>query len=204
VHTSRLLLFLIGFCCSLGAAPPVLSAPASPPSLKKGVFLIATTKLHGTSFEKSVILLTEYGAHGAMGLAINRPTTIPLTDVVPELKDHANSANARIYLGGPVHPMAIIFLARSSTPLDGGVPVFRDIFIGGGLEGLKGALALPQDQGKKVQTYSGYAGWAPNQLENEIARGDWVISIADPEDIFNNDIHTLWQKLSRKWSGQWI
>ncbi len=200
----KALLFSITICLGLTLSLINQHADASPITLQKGVFLVATANLHGTSFEKTVILITEHGASGAMGLAINRPTDLPLAEVLPELKDMTQVDDARIYLGGPVHPMAIVFLARAATPPDGGIHVFRDVFLGAGMAGLKSALANSSGEDKKVQTYSGYAGWMPQQLENEIARGDWTVILADPVEIFGAETETLWQRLSRKWAGRWI
>jgi putative transcriptional regulator len=40
----------------------------------------------------------------------------------------------------------------------------------------------------------GYCGWAPGQLEREIAQHVWVIAPADPELIFDDDRGGLWQE----------
>jgi putative AlgH/UPF0301 family transcriptional regulator len=48
---------------------------------------------------------------------------------------------------------------------------------------------------QKFHLYVGYAGWAPGQLESEIARGDWRIFKGDANIIFNNAPDQIWRKL---------
>ena len=38
----------------------------------------------------------------------------------------------------------------------------------------------------------GYAGWAADQLEDEIARNDWLVVPADPELLFRVPPDELW------------
>ncbi len=63
---------------------------------------------------------------------------------------------------------------RSPSSLD----ILRDIATGKG----------PQ---KSLITF-GYAGWAPGQLEGEIARRSWTTAPADRKLIFDEDRGKLW------------
>jgi putative transcriptional regulator len=38
----------------------------------------------------------------------------------------------------------------------------------------------------------GYAGWAPGQLEAEIARNDWATAAADADLVFDVDRNRIW------------
>ena len=44
----------------------------------------------------------------------------------------------------------------------------------------------------------GYAGWAPGQLEAELARQDWVAVTADEDLIFDDDIDSKWDRAMAK------
>ena len=55
-----------------------------------------------------------------------------------------------------------------------------------------------------TRTFAGYAGWAPGQLQNEIARGDWLMVHTHPGIVFENDTKGLWQRLIKRWKGKWI
>ena len=45
---------------------------------------------------------------------------------------------------------------------------------------------------KKSLVAFGYAGWAPSQLENELAHGVWVTVPEDPGLVFDDDRANLW------------
>jgi putative transcriptional regulator len=45
--------------------------------------------------------------------------------------------------------------------------------------------------------YSGYAGWAPGQLEAELARGDWHLLPAEAKLVFDEHPEGVWEALSR-------
>jgi putative transcriptional regulator len=45
---------------------------------------------------------------------------------------------------------------------------------------------------KKALFAFGYAGWAPGQLEGEIAHHDWFTTAGDPKLVFDRDRATLW------------
>ena len=50
----------------------------------------------------------------------------------------------------------------------------------------------------KIRVFAGYAGWAPGQLENEIARGGWRVLPASAEWLFDEAPESLWERLSAR------
>ena len=54
--------------------------------LSKGKFLVASKELRDPNFFETVVLLLEYDSKGAMGLVINRPTTVKLSKVLPDIE----------------------------------------------------------------------------------------------------------------------
>lgn len=170
----------------------------------KGRFLIATPRLHGTSFEKTVILLTEYSPRGAVGLTINRATRLPLQEAVPALKSHEEADGLMVYLGGPVHTDMVFVLQQYPDPEEHLVRIFDNVFLGAGMDLLLSTLIEGPDPESPARPFFGYAGWAPGQLEAEIERGDWAIGDGDPDYIFRLDPEHVWQQLMARWSGQWI
>ncbi len=179
----------------------VLSLPIAhaEPGLPKnqGLFLVATDKLAGTSFQEAVILITHYSKRGATGLTINRPTEIPLNHAFPRIPQFQQRTDP-LYLGGPVSTNAIFMLIRTDTPLKNMHLIANNIYF----STAKNAFKHPVTNSSR--TYAGYAGWASGQLQNEIDRGDWLLVHTPPDIIFEQKINDLWQTLFRRWSGDWI
>jgi putative transcriptional regulator len=40
----------------------------------------------------------------------------------------------------------------------------------------------------------GYSGWAPGQLESELARDDWVVAPAEESFVFESDMEEMWKR----------
>jgi putative transcriptional regulator len=51
---------------------------------------------------------------------------------------------------------------------------------------------------RALRVFAGYAGWAPGQLEAEIAEGAWYVVDALPGDPFLGDPETLWPAVLRR------
>ena len=169
-------------------------------SLAPGVFLIATENLNGSSFEKTVVLITQYSESGALGLAINRPSNAQLSQVFPSIGP--NAANALLYLGGPVHPRAMFVIANSNFA-ESMIPVLDNVFFS--TEGEVMTFIFKNNiPDQKFRAYSGYSGWSPGQLEAEVERGDWLIIKGEEQVIFDSAPSRVWKKLIQAWSGQWI
>jgi putative transcriptional regulator len=163
----------------------------------KGLFLVATEQLSGTGFHETVILITHYSPHGASGIAINRPTDIPLREALPEIGPLQQSVDP-LFLGGPVSANVISVLVRTLHPVNGMQHIAANLYFASG----QTALAQPIDGTARI--YAGYTGWAPGQLQAEVERGDWVVIEIEPDIIFEEDTAVLWRRLHRLWSGNWI
>lgn len=162
-------------------------APAQDLSL--GKILVATRKSRDPDLARSVILLVRHDRQATTGLFLNRPLTIPLSEVYPEL----TGAQRTLYAGGPV-TIGIRALYRSRSPLDGATRVTGDVW----MISTKTPLAKLASAGAPSSTfrvYSGYTGWSPGQLQDEIARGLWYLVPADAGKVFDPHPETLWQRL---------
>jgi len=180
----------------------LLLAPATASEVtdsdNESVFLIATDQLQGSGFARTVILITHFsGRGGTIGLVINRPSDIALKDAFPNLEQLQQNRD-RLYLGGPVSTQSVFVLLRSKQPVKGMIHLIKDIYFSPGPR----VLAQPKRGERRV--YAGYAGWAPGQLQMEIDRGDWQVIRDDPGIVFEKNISSLWQRLSKSWSGNWI
>ncbi len=165
----------------------------------RGRLLVAAPPLVDPNFDRTVVLMLEHEPEGALGLVLNRPSDTELADAVPEWGALA-TAPPVVFAGGPVSPEAVIALARSDTTeeRDGWVPIV------GGL-GTVDLGRSPDEVGAHidgVRVFVGYAGWAPAQLEDEVAHGAWFVVDFDLDDAFGADPEHLWRRVLRRQRGR--
>ena len=184
---------------------PLAVAPDARPSgydLERGMFLVASRRLVDPNFSESVVLLLEYDAEGALGLIVNRPTKLQLTDLLPDVEELKERVDI-VYLGGPVSKNRVIVLMRSAQhPREAG-RVFADTYVSSSMETLKQAVSMSL-VGDAFHTYVGYAGWGSGQLDDEVSRGDWYVSPAQEAIVFDRASEEIWPELIEKNSGQWV
>jgi putative transcriptional regulator len=188
----------------LAAAAIVLSAtvlhaalPAQPDVSGRtsfaGQLLIASPALRQPAFDHAVILLARHDHEGALGVVINRPGgQRPIAGLLAAFGADASGVtySVRVFIGGPVNPEIglVIHSADYRRPdtldidglvaLTGAPDVLRDIGLGKG-------------PAKSLVAF-GYAGWAPGQLDDELAHGVWVTVPEDPALVFDDDRSKVW------------
>ena len=184
----------------LHASPSLATAP-SPSPLAKGKFLVASRDLNDVNFSESVILLLDYNQQGALGVIINRPTEVPLAELLPEVKPLQRRKDVA-YVGGPVARHMLMILTRSVKPPQDAQNIFSDIFLVSQQAGLEQVLRSGGTH-TKLRAYVGYAGWAGGQLEMEVARGGWHIVPADATLVFDKAATEVWPELIRRGEALW-
>jgi putative transcriptional regulator len=171
-----------------------------------GRLLVATTVLSDPNFRRSVVLIVEHeAAQGTLGVILNRPTEIPVGQVLEPWMDLATSPSV-VFSGGPVAPNSALALALVPGtdepvgwhPLDEGAPAMARL----GLVDLDAPPGLLADAIARLRVYAGYAGWAAGQLQAEIDQGAWYVLPGEPADAFAADPARLWQSVLRRQGGE--
>lgn len=162
-------------------------------ALRAGRFLVATRQIDGPVFGRSVVLLLDYSHTGALGLIVNRPTAMSLHELLPAL-DEITDRQDRVFLGGPVETQMMVFLIRSESIPPDSQRVIGDIHATGSADALRKMIEQGAPE-SRFHAYVGYAGWGPGQLDAEIARGDWYVAPADPDQVFDPSLGDLWERL---------
>jgi putative transcriptional regulator len=173
---------------ALPGEPPDVTAP---PSLA-GRLLIASPQMRDP-FDHAVILLARHGRDGALGIVINHPLdSRPVASVLQALGADTGGIkdSVRLFLGGPVSPDVAFVIHSADYRRDDTVDI-------DGRVALSDAAKVLRDIGRgkgpsKSLVALGYAGWAPSQLEDEIARGAWVTVPEDPNLVFDDDRAKVW------------
>jgi putative transcriptional regulator len=159
-----------------------------------GQLLLASPALQDPNFARSVVLIGVHSEEGAMGLVLNRPSTVTVLEAVPQL-ERAVGDGERVYVGGPVQPTSIVFLAEFLDPSPAGLLVLGRI----GFPAPDASVEELIEATGRGRVFAGYAGWGEGQLDAEIEQGDWIADAALPEDVFTDVPQELWSStLTRK------
>jgi putative transcriptional regulator len=147
---------------------PLLAVAISAHSqtLATGNLLTATPKSLDPDFSRTVILLIHYDSQAAIGLILNKPTDVPISDVLPEAKGQPIT----VYAGGPVMIGVRALVQTNSAPYFAVVTQKAEL-----LKLLSGNAPF--------RVYAGYTGWTGRQLESEVARGLWRVAPANPGSL---------------------
>ena len=74
--------------------------------------------------------------------------------------------------------------------------------VGGHYRPVRGTRRCNPSTSAGVRLFSGYAGWAPDQLEAELAEGAWFVLDAVAADVFCVDAERLWHDVMRRQGGE--
>ena len=96
-----------------------------------------------------------------------------------------------MYFGGPIEIASVSFVFRSDTPPADAIQILDGVYFSTNRELLRRLLGRdkPMDG---LRIFIGHSGWAPGQLEAEIARGDWSLAPAETDAIFDGKSEHPW------------
>jgi len=191
------LLFLLGALLFGGWSTTLLAAPQEPlpQTFYESTFLlVANPSLKNDWFRESVVLISRRDPSGPLGLIINHPQKISLEKVFP---GYPAAKDSTLFAGGPVRPRLVSYLFRCDETVPKALKVSEHIYIGSNMPLLDKLLNGTQTH-TGLRVVDGFSSWAPGQLENEIARGDWLILPLDETAIFDLPIAGMWAELHHR------
>lgn len=162
----------------------------------RGQLLVAGPGLDDPNFRRTVVLVGEHSDEGAMGVVLNRVSTVTVEDAVPPIVELV-SEDDLVHLGGPVQREAVVVLADFAEPERAASLVIDTIGF------LPGEIEDGADLGdlRHVRVFAGYAGWGPGQLELELAEHSWLVLPARASDVFTDAPDALWAGVLRRQGG---
>jgi len=163
----------------------------------RGKLLVASPALEDPNFVRSVVLITEHGPDGAMGIVLNRPADAEVVEVLPELAEIA--AEEPVFVGGPVQPDSLVVLGEFNDPDKAAWIVVADV----GLVSAATDLDELPAAVRRGRVYAGFSGWGPGQLESELEEDAWIIEPPIPPELFPDDPETLWSAVLERKGGQY-
>lgn len=146
--------------------------------LRAPSLLVATPQVLDPFFYKTVVFLTHHDVDHSVGVILNRPTEIPVSAL---LRTHniawRGEPEARAWFGGPVEPTTGVVLYKRNP--EAGSPTQAEITMD-----LSTLSQFASDTTSDLRLMLGYAAWGPSQLDDEIARNDWIVVPVDDELLF--------------------
>ena len=164
-----------------------------------GHLLIAAPTMGDPRFAHTVILMVRHDRNGALGIVINRPIgERPLASVLEALgvKDTAVAGQVRIFAGGPVQPEIGFVVHSAEYHRSDTVDIDGRVAMTSSLEILRD-IGNHRGPSKSLIAF-GYAGWAPGQLEGEIAHGFWFTTPQDAKLVFDEDRDEVWDNAMKR------
>jgi putative transcriptional regulator len=172
-----------------------LPTPAEAPEQQflTGQLLIASPTMGDPRFLQTVILMVRHDRNGALGIIINRPIgDRPLARLLEALgeNDPGVAGTVRIFAGGPVQPDIGFVLHSTDYHRSDTLDIDAHVAMTSSREILRD-IGNQRGPNKSLIAF-GYAGWAPGQLEGELAHGFWYTTPQDANLVFDDDRDEVW------------
>ena len=149
-------------------------------------FLIAMPAMVDPHFTRTLTYICEHNDQGALGVVINRPIELNLRSLLEQVNIKTPEdafTTVPVHFGGPVQVDRGFVLHRPRGEWSSTLMVTEEI----GLTTSRDILeAVARGDGpRQILVTLGYAGWAPGQLEHELAQNAWLTVTARPEIMFD-------------------
>lgn len=156
--------------------------------------LIALPSLAESNFARSVALICQHDADGAMGIVVNRPSEYTLGEVFGQMGLEGGDETLLaqpVLAGGPVHPERGFVLHDGGMQWDSTMAITDQLFLTTSRDILE-AMARGEGPDNAIVAL-GCAGWGSGQLEHELTENDWLTAPADAELLFKLPLDARWE-----------
>jgi Putative transcriptional regulator len=184
-------LLVLAVAASCGSAADEATAAGS----TAGQVLVANRQMNDPRFAKTIIYVVAHDGDGAFGLVVNRRYGQGSLQVLLDafgIPAPSSTGSVPLHYGGPVQVERGFVLHSPDYDGESTIELKDWLAFSTGRDVLE-AMAAGNGP-KRAVVILGYAGWAPQQLDAEIARGDWLLAPAEPSLIFEDDPDKAWDK----------
>jgi len=159
--------------------------------------LIAMPSLLDPNFAQTVVIICEHTERAALGIVLNKPLPMRLSDVLSQMKLEPSTehiAAQPVLRGGPVHTDRGFVVHRPGGQWDHTHKVSETIQVTTSRDVL---AAMARGEGPSDAFIAlGYAGWESGQLEREIRENAWTSMPVDARVVFD-------LPYEERWIGAW-
>lgn len=165
----------------------------------KGKILISTPDISGDIFSRSVVLIIEHNESGAFGLILNKRNR--------QMSNRFNNFfdfKIEVYDGGPVENDKVFFIVKGKKVTEFYSEITPDFYLTEDIENIISAVLNKELSIEDVKIFSGYSGWASEQLDQEVQRKMWtVVDVYNLDYTLPND-QTLWKSIMQNLGGEYL
>ena len=162
--------------------------------------LVAMPSLTESNFAQTVVLICEHTERAALGIVLNKPLGMKLSDVMAQMKlepQNIGIGEQAVLRGGPVHVDRGFVLHRPGGAWDSTHRISEQVQVTTSRDVL---AAMAQGTGPDDAFVAlGYAGWEAGQLEREMLDNAWLTLPIDERLVFELPFedrwHAAWQLL---------
>jgi len=151
-------------------------------------FLIAMPQLNNSYFANTVIYMWQHNSEGALGLVINLPIKMRMTDIFEQLgltDLRMSTDNPFILSGGPVETDKGFVLHDADPRWPSSLAVTENLSITTSRDIL---AAIGRGEGPQNYLIAlGCSGWSAGQLEQELVQNSWFTCPATKDIIFSTE-----------------
>lgn len=165
----------------------------------KGKILISTPDVSGDIFSRSVVLMVDHNENGAFGLILNKKNR-----EMSQKMHNIFGLPVEVYEGGPVENDKIFFIVKGEPVSESYDEINPGFFLTEDVEKVVAAIIEGKLNMNSLKIFSGYSGWAAQQLEGEIHQKMWTVV-----DVYNLDYTTpndqgLWKNIMQNLGGEFL
>lgn len=176
-----------------------LQQPQTEEGFLHGKLLIAMPGMPDSRFERSVIFMCSHTSQGALGIIVNKPIGLPFRDLMTkmDISTTPSTSKAPVMFGGPVDTdRGFVLHSNDRTNRPSTLAITSEISLTGTLDVLR---EISEGRGPQRWLMAlGYAGWAPGQIESEIASNGWIHCEPDNDIVFGREMDTKWARAFAK------
>lgn len=155
-----------------------------------GRLLIASPGLDDPNFKGSIVVVCDHSKDGAFGLVVNRILMDSFRPLLKTFGIERSAVDMPIFYGGPVRPEQGYVIYSPYDEKYGAIRVTDRLAVTSSKEILRD---IAEDRGPDAYIFAlGFAGWAPNQLEEELMTDSWLVAPVENDLIFSVPIEERW------------
>jgi putative transcriptional regulator len=160
------------------------------------VLLVSMPQMMDPNFSRTVVLLAEYGTHGAFGLVVNRQMSEPAHEVITADPPMEIQKDVHLFVGGPVE-LNRAWVLTSERALDAeALEVVEGVYLSAAPDLIKRTLRSAPNP--HMRLVIGYAGWGAGQLDTELAASAWLMAPVEADLVFDVPVDDMWETAIRR------